>query len=260
MCSSDLRITAQTNTRGKNKKGRDRMAERKSFMLYLDNCKQWEMLSDMQAGILIKALFTYMQTGEQLCSEDGMLMMAFSFITAQIDRDTEKYEETCKKRAEAGRKGGKQKQANLANATDASENKQDLANLADKDKEREKEKGTETDTEKEREINTADKPRHARKQQFRPPSVDEVRAYCSARHNGIDPQRFVDYYTANGWMQGKGKPIKDWKAAVRLWESHQEKPPDKHSSIDSADVEKLMNPYGGSSFDLSDFDKLVNRF
>lgn len=52
---------------------------------------------------------------------------------------------------------------------------------------------------------------------FTPPTVDEVRAYCYERGNGIDPQRFVDYYTSNGWMVGKNK-MKDWKAAVRTWE------------------------------------------
>jgi hypothetical protein len=34
----------------------------------------------------------------------------------------------------------------------------------------------------------------------------------------VDAQRFVDFYTANGWHQGRGKPIKDWRAAVRTWE------------------------------------------
>ena len=53
---------------------------------------------------------------------------------------------------------------------------------------------------------------------FTPPTVDEVRAYCRERENSIDPQHFVDYYEANGWVQGKGKPIKDWKATVRTWE------------------------------------------
>lgn len=55
------------------------------------------------------------------------------------------------------------------------------------------------------------------RKRFTPPTVDEVRAYCQDRQNGVDPQRFVDYYTANGWMVGKNK-MKDWKAAVRTWE------------------------------------------
>lgn len=28
----------------------------------------------------------------------------------------------------------------------------------------------------------------------------------------------MDFYTANGWKQGKGTPIVDWRAAVRTWE------------------------------------------
>lgn len=57
---------------------------------------------------------------------------------------------------------------------------------------------------------------------FAPPAVDEVRDYCLERGNHVDPQRFVDYYTSNGWMVGKNK-MKDWKAAVRTWEQ-KEKP------------------------------------
>lgn len=54
---------------------------------------------------------------------------------------------------------------------------------------------------------------------FTPPTVDEVAAYCRERGNSVDPQRFVDYYTANGWRVGKN-PMKDWKAAVRTWEKN----------------------------------------
>lgn len=58
-----------------------------------------------------------------------------------------------------------------------------------------------------------------KKKRFVPPSVEEVRAYCQERQNTIDAQQFVDFYTANGWTQGHGKPIKDWRAAVRTWEA-----------------------------------------
>jgi hypothetical protein len=57
---------------------------------------------------------------------------------------------------------------------------------------------------------------------FVPPTVDQVREYCQARANGIDPDQFVDHYIANGWVQGKsGKAIKDWQAAVRTWERNE---------------------------------------
>ena len=57
---------------------------------------------------------------------------------------------------------------------------------------------------------------------FRPPTVDEVKAYCLERKNSVDPVRFVDYYTSNGWKVGKN-PMKDWKAAVRTWERSEPK-------------------------------------
>lgn len=56
---------------------------------------------------------------------------------------------------------------------------------------------------------------------FTPPTLDEVQDYCQERRNAVDAQRFFDYYTANGWTQGRGKPIKDWRAAVRLWEKQE---------------------------------------
>jgi predicted phage replisome organizer len=52
---------------------------------------------------------------------------------------------------------------------------------------------------------------------FTPPTLDEVRSYCAERKNSVDAQRFVDYYTSNGWLVGKNK-MKDWRAAVRTWE------------------------------------------
>lgn len=51
-----------------------------------------------------------------------------------------------------------------------------------------------------------------------PPTIDEIRAYCVERKNAVDAERFFDFYSANGWKQGRGKPIVDWKAAVRTWE------------------------------------------
>ena len=73
------------------------------------------------------------------------------------------------------------------------------------------------------------------RKRFTPPTVDEVREYCFERGNSVDPQRFVDYYTSNGWMVGKNK-MKDWKAAVRTWEQK-----DKPQSRSTAP--KSSNPF-----------------
>lgn len=52
---------------------------------------------------------------------------------------------------------------------------------------------------------------------FTPPTIQEVQVYCMSRHNNVDPEKFIDFYSAKGWMIGKNK-MKDWKAAVRTWE------------------------------------------
>lgn len=54
---------------------------------------------------------------------------------------------------------------------------------------------------------------------FKPPTLEEVQAYCSERNNNIDAERFINHYTSNGWMVGRTK-MKDWKAAVRTWEGN----------------------------------------
>jgi hypothetical protein len=55
---------------------------------------------------------------------------------------------------------------------------------------------------------------------FAPPSFQQVAEYCAERKNSVDPQRFIDFYTAKNWFIGKNK-MKDWRAAVRTWESRE---------------------------------------
>ena len=69
--------------------------------------------------------------------------------------------------------------------------------------------------------NVVDNPQASAKR-FTPPTVEQVRAYCTERRNMVDPQRFVDFYESKGWVVGKAK-MKDWKAAVRNWEREDSK-------------------------------------
>jgi hypothetical protein len=67
------------------------------------------------------------------------------------------------------------------------------------------------------------------KKVFKKPTVEEVRAYCEERHNGIDPEHWFDYYESNGWMVGRSH-MKDWRAAVRTWEAKDKERNNKKSN------------------------------
>ena len=57
-----------------------------------------------------------------------------------------------------------------------------------------------------------------KEKRFAPPTPENVSEYCRAMgYTHVDADRFVDFYSAKGWMVGKSK-MKDWKAAVRNWE------------------------------------------
>lgn len=59
---------------------------------------------------------------------------------------------------------------------------------------------------------------------FIPPAFEEVKSYCSERGNNVNPEQFINYYSSNGWKVGKNS-MKDWKAAVRTWESRESSKP-----------------------------------
>lgn len=67
------------------------------------------------------------------------------------------------------------------------------------------------------EVVVDEKPKRKR---FVPPTLEEVKAYCKERNNNVDAEKFIDHYTANGWLVGRNK-MKDWKAAVRTWERNE---------------------------------------
>lgn len=104
--------------------------DNKSFILYASTERQVRMLTDEEAGKLLKAVFAYNRSGE-IPSLDPLPMIVFSMIQDYMDENSEKWEQAKEKRVAAGRAGGlakssnaKQSQAMLSNAN------QGQANLA----------------------------------------------------------------------------------------------------------------------------------
>ena len=129
---------------------------KKSFMLYFDYRQHLALLNDEERGRLLMALLDYGEKGVEPVM-DGALMMAFSFIRAQIDRDAERYEEKCRKRREAGKQGGRPPKSN---ADDKKQSEAKKANgFFDNQTEAKKpytetDKETDTDTETDKETDT----------------------------------------------------------------------------------------------------------
>ena len=71
---------------------------------------------------------------------------------------------------------------------------------------------------------------------FKKPKLEEVSLYCKERNNNVNAETFINFYESKDWFVGKSK-MKDWKAAVRNWESR-----DKGKQTMSK-IDKQLNEY-----------------
>ena len=163
-------------------------------------------LTAEEKGNLIDAVVAYASGKEYEHLLTGGCRIAFRFLKGQVDRNSA----ISDARSEARKNKPEQ------NGTNDNKTEQTESNLP-KEKEKEKEKENKKDKEKQK--------RNAA--HFTPPTVEEVAEYCQARKNGINPQYFVDYYTARGWELKPGQKVKDWRACVRTWEGHDRPKPGK---------------------------------
>lgn len=101
---------------------------KQSIVIYTDLLQHVQKLSLDEAGAVFIAILNYSSTGE-IPELSAAADMCFSFIRAQIDRDSEKWESIREKRALSGKIGGvasgesrKQTKANEANASFVKQN------------------------------------------------------------------------------------------------------------------------------------------
>lgn len=169
------------------------------FICHDDYLQKTAKLTDEEAGRLFRALMHYHATGV-VDEVDGRESIAFDFIREDIDRTEAAYKAKCEKNRN-------NRLSALTNVRQQPPTNVDERAQKEKEKEKEKEKDKES------------KP----PRRFTPPTVEQVQAYCKERGNAVDPERFVDFYTAKGWRVGN-QQMQDWKAAVRTWEQRQTKP------------------------------------
>ena len=158
------------------------------FVFYKSFADAINRLDEQEQLQAFKALIDYGCYGiEHECT--GIVGIIFDMAKPQIDANKRRYENG-KKGAEFGKLGGRPKKQT-----------ENPIGVIDKNP-----------------IGVfEEKPKAKESRVFIPPSVEQVRAYCASRHNNVDAEAFVDFYSSKGWMIGKNK-MKDWKSAVRTWE------------------------------------------
>jgi hypothetical protein len=174
-------------------------SKKKSFLLHIDSLDILDDLTNGQAGVLFKAIKAYQH--DEDFPLDSVVKIAFSPFKNQFFRDDEKYVKTCERRAIAGSKGGKQKVANASNS------KQELANVADSNNKNKNKTKNKSDSNKEVTVT----------RRFSPPTDIETVAYFIEKgSNNIEAEKFWLFYDSKNWMVGKSK-MKRWQSAASGW-------------------------------------------
>lgn len=195
-------------------------SDNKSFVIY----KDWEeyvdaLGSDEEAGKLFKALFAFAKRAEE-AEFVGALKMAFIVMRNSIERDGEKWENTCSVRSEAGKKGGRPSKTNDFSENQIKANgffeKQTKAKKADKD--------TDKDTDTEKEIITLSPPpkksppkaeRHKHGEYNHVLLTDEQLKKLNEDFGNDTVALYIR--KVDEYCQQTGKTYKDYNLTIRNW-------------------------------------------
>ena len=165
--------------------------------VYFDQEKAWETLSDAERGRLLLAALKY-AAREEPPTFSGNERYQWPQIQVQIDKERLSYQQKVSQCSEAGKASAASRGYYQRSSTTVNDRQRSF--IKEQEQEQEQRNGG-----------------RRKAVAFRPPTLEEVEAYCRERGSGMDPQRFIDYYTSNGWKVGRNS-MKDWKAAVRTWE------------------------------------------
>lgn len=178
--------------------------ERQSFTFYLSFEKGIQALKNADQLLVYRAISRYSLFGEKPALR-GFALMVWELILPTLEKSRKGFENG-KLGAEFGKLGGAPKGNKNACKNNPQNNPQN--NPTD----------TDTDTKRENNKRDANKSRPVSKRTaFVAPTLEELREYIAEKGlTDVDAERFIDYYTANGWKVGR-TPMKDWRAAARNW-------------------------------------------
>lgn len=177
------------------------------FMMYHSKARVLAKMGAESFMAVMLAMCDYSEFGAEPTALNDMEMMAFDMMRDTLDRDDEKYQ----KRVEAGRKGGiasgearrtiaKQNEAKrtIAKQNEANEPTQPNVNPTSTQHQPNPTSGNSSNS-------------YAREEEEFPPTVEMVEEYVREKGLNVDAQEFIDRCEANSWLDGKGRPVINWR-------------------------------------------------
>lgn len=232
--------------------------EREGFVFYRSFYEAIRDMEDGDCAACFRALCEYGLNGE-VVAENPIAKAILTIAKPSMDKNNQKYEN--------GKKGGRPKKQEKPNNNQTAPEEKPNDNQTETKTEKaeptetvtETETVTDTDTEtKESVCGKTPERKTSRRSVFTPPTLSEVQEYCRERNNCVDAERFVDYYTSNGWKVGKNQ-MKDWKAAVRGWEKQDAERAEGQSGVRqqgaSAQKKNRFINYPQSEYDYDDIEQ-----
>ena len=174
---------------------------RESMVFYRSFYQAVEDLPPEEFKASVMAILGYGLDGK--CEEvSGVSKSILALVKPQIDKNNKRYENSLKGGRKSTDNQTETKPKPNSNQTQTKLKPNDNVNVNDNDIKENTLKGV-------------------KEKRFAPPTPENVREYCREMgYTHVDADRFVDFYSAKGWMVGKNH-MKDWKAATRNWERSQ---------------------------------------
>ena len=198
---------------------------------------------------LYDAMLDYGETGV-VPELEGPLALLWDYFQPQLELDNARYESIRAKRAKAGRLGGLACQGSRQpeqEPQDGQEEAREATEATEANEANTIQSSTVQSNPVQLRESIAAKAPPAPKKKFVPPTQAEIGAYVREAKLTMDPQEFLDYYTANGWMVGS-HAMKDWHAAARNWARKETQLPRQAPRPAPIVLAPLEDPYGAITY------------
>lgn len=199
---------------------------RKGFTFYSSFKEAIDLLNNAADKLAIyEAVANYSLFGIEPEFEATQLELMWKLMRPTLEKARRGYENGLKGK-DFGKLGGAPEGNQNARKNNPQNNPQN--NRRDRDRGRDRDREGDRGYIGENNIDIIDKKKDKKKSAtFVAPSLQDIEEYISENgYNQVDATVFYSYYESIGWKVGKN-PMKDWKAAVRTWNSKERKVPQK---------------------------------